>query len=125
MIDRKKRIVIIDDNKNLTRFLDSILKIRGYKVQSFNMLEPTEKFLKSSKDTIYAILLDYSFGNKRGEKLARQIKEKSPQSIIIMTSGCSFSKTDSVKKLLNEKVIEAFLEKPFSFSDLEKILFKR
>lgn len=125
MIDRKKRIVIIDDNKNLTRFLDSILKIRGYKVQSFNTLDPTEKFLKSSKDAIHAILLDYSFGNKRGEKIARQIKEKSPQSIIIMTSGCSFSKSDSVKKLLNEKVIEAFLEKPFSFSDLENILFKR
>lgn len=125
MIDKKIRIVIIDDNKNLISFIENILKIKGHEVQSFNTVNQAENFLKSLKDTIHAFLLDYSFVNKSGEKLARQIKEKSPESRIIMTSGCSFSKSDCIKKLLNEKVIEAFLEKPFSFSDLEQILLKR
>jgi len=98
--------------------------MKGYNVYDFSTVDQVKKILGSSKDTIFVFLLDYSFEKRSGENLARQIKEKSPKSKIIMTSGYPFSKLDSVKRLLDEKIIDAFLEKPFSFPDLENILLK-
>lgn len=121
MIEKNKNVVIIDDNKNLTGFLVDILKIKGHAAYAFSSLEQVENFLKSRKDPVHAFLLDYSFDNKCNG-LARKIKEKNPQSKIVMTSGLPSSKLGTVKFLLKEKVIDGFLEKPFSFSDLEKTI---
>jgi DNA-binding NtrC family response regulator len=118
---KKKTVVIIDDNRSMSGFIVNILKLKGYEAFAINTLEAVNNFLMSWKDTVYVFLLDYSFDTKCNS-LSRNIKSRSPQSKIVMTSGLSSSKLGDVRFLLKEKVIDGFLEKPFGFSDLEKAL---
>jgi DNA-binding response OmpR family regulator len=118
----KRRVVMVDDNKALTRFICSLLRDQGYDVVCLNTLENAEEFFSTCVDDIHAVLLDYTIGNKKGDSLAKTIRNKFPQSRIILVSGCPPKELIHIETLLVDRVIDAFVEKPFSFDKIEQCL---
>jgi DNA-binding NtrC family response regulator len=119
---RKKRVIIVDDNKALSRFTGDLLFKRGFEVTCLHTIEKTESFLKKASDDIHAFLIDYRIGNKNSKTLVKSIRDQYPKCKIIMISGCVSKELTEIKTLFREGVIDMFIEKPVSFTKIEKYL---
>ncbi len=110
-----KKVLIVDDEKNIQVSLASILEDEGYKVFfAQNGEEGLEKFRNVSPD---AIFLDIWLPGMDGVEVMRQILTEDPNQIVIMMSGHG-----SISAAVSAMKAGAydFLEKPLS---LDKVIF--
>jgi len=105
---------IVDDEKNIRRSLELILRPKRIRSKSF---ENGESFLKNLQDDQPdAVLLDVNLGGMDGIEVLKQIKEISPATEVVMISGHA---TLSTAVEATHAGAYDFLEKPLQ---KEKIL---
>lgn len=111
-----KRILLVEDEKELTTILSLILTKAGYEVSVSN--DGSDLF-RASEDLPDLILLDKHLQNKNGLEICRRLKSdpKRMQIIIIILSGVSFSESD-----LAHSRADGFLTKPFEIQELLSLL---
>ena len=122
---KKRKIVLIDDNKAYISLISDILRAKGHDVLCISDLKGANRFIEElGKNTSdLQIVLDYVFDKKtNGDKLARRIKEASRDTFIVMISACVGDEAKIIDELLNDKTIDAFIEKPLEFNTLCKVL---
>ncbi|MBU1167490.1 response regulator [Patescibacteria group bacterium] len=79
-----KKILIIEDNKELAEFYKLTLEDKGYEA---TILEDFDSYLVEIKDKeIDLILLDLLLGEKSGQEILGVIKEKSSVPVIVITN---------------------------------------
>ena len=71
---------------------------------------------------VSTILVDYQMPQINGSKLVRNLKEKYPDLKCIMLSGQA--NEVQIEELLSEKLLDAFLSKPWTAEDLSTIVEK-
>lgn len=122
---KKCNIVLMDDNKAYISLISDILRSKGHDVLCISDLKVADSFIEElgKKPSDLQIVLDYVFDNKRvGDKLARRIKEANRDTFIVMISACDRKEAKIIDELLNDKTIDAFVEKPLDFNALCKVL---
>ena len=111
-----KKILVADDEKDISNFLKNILERKGCQVSvAYDGLE-AKKMLEAN--TFDAVLLDCSMPELTGPELVKSVKEKSPKTKIIIFSG--YSAVDG--KLADDLGVDKFLQKPLTAQMIEEAL---
>ena len=109
-----KRILLVENEKNLARFIDLELQKAGYVV---DLVEQGELALKLLQATEYdLILLNYELEDMSGEEFAQRLSKIRPAAVLIVLEISEHM--ESIQRFAVSYVI-----KPFVISDLvEKII---
>ncbi len=112
---RCKRILVVDDEKNMLSILTGILSIMGYEVVSAGSAhEGLNLFLKNP---IELVLTDLNMPGMDGWALASHIKKKSPNTPVVLITG---SEKEAVDEKLKKSCVDSVIFKPFMLEDLRK-----
>jgi two-component system, OmpR family, response regulator ChvI len=114
----KRRLLIVDDEQDVTFFLCAILQESGFEVVSFN--DPLLA-LQSFKPSYYdLVILDIRMPEMNGFELYRQIKRKDNQvKVCFLTAVSEFKEYEQYKKEAYPKPGERhFVAKPVSNDEL-------
>ena len=113
-----KKILIVDDDKQLCEELQDLLKEEGFFVKTAFDAKSAQVLLES--DSFDMFILDFKLPELDGIYMLNVIKEKIPKAIVFFFSGRPF-----LEKLLEEKgltgAVAGIIPKPF---DIEKMLKK-
>ncbi len=114
----KKRILVIDDEKEILDFLYDVLTVMGYEVEvASNDKEAIEKFKEKSFDIA---IIDLTLkGSKSGEKILLDLKNINKNFKAIVSSGYS---DNNVMQNYKAFGFDASLPKPFTVKELENTL---
>lgn len=118
----KKRILIIEDEKKIARFLELELNYEGYEVEIAN--DGRIGFEKAQDDNIDLIILDLMLPGLSGIEICRRIRHNSEVPIIMLTA-----KDDVSDKVTGLDVgADDYMTKPFAIEELLariRVLLKR
>lgn len=104
-----KKILVIEDDKDLLSLLKTLLEKNGFKVEGLNNGVNANKVIRKVKPNL--ILMDYYLtNNKNGDEVCNEIK-KFFNIPILMFSASSHLKA-------NELCADEFISKPFEVLDL-------
>lgn len=87
----KKRVLIIDDDIDICTLLSRFLNKEGYETEvAYTGNKGVAKFKEGTFDIV---LCDYRLGDKEGRDVLAEIKERSPNTIVLIITGYSDIKT--------------------------------
>ena len=118
-----KKILLVDDEPDVTYTIKKIVEDNGYKVDSFN--DPILA-LNSYKSNFYdLVILDIKMPTMDGFELYLKIREKDPKvKICFLTVIATFNEDFRKTRLILGKTIneDYFIQKPINTKDLIKKL---
>ena len=112
----KKRILVVENNKDILDLISLVLDEAGYEVDLY--LSETNIFEKIITFQPDAILLDIVKPTIEGTELCRQIKEAETTSHIPVIAISTHNQIHKVKEICADETIE----KPFDIDSLLEIL---
>ncbi|MBN2279162.1 MAG: response regulator [Candidatus Marinimicrobia bacterium] len=110
-----ERVLIVDDETNVLRMLESGLQILGYKITPFAKSTTAFNSFKNAPHDYDILILDQIMPGMTGIEMARKVKEIRSDIPIIMHTGFS--------EAMNEKdrgLISAFFMKPVRIQEIAK-----
>lgn len=118
----KKKILLIDDEKNLCKLLSLFIEDWGFDIIVAH--DGKDGLAKAKKESPDLIILDLMLPALPGEEVCRQIRkdEKIEKTPIIMLTA----KTADVDRVIGKVIgADCYLEKPFNIEELLKEINKR
>lgn len=112
-----KRILIVDDDPNINRFISESLRLRGYEVRCFANAEPALAALAETPSDL--ALLDILLPGTNGLQLCRQLRQHPATGnlpIIMMTAF--YKQADHIREAREQYGATDYLLKPFSLKIL-------
>ena len=110
-------ILLLEDDVELMKFLDSILVHRGFK-NIFKADTIPDAFKMYDSEELHGMFIDINLADGHGLEFAKQIRSKDKNiKLILMSADVS---TDTVGDF--RQVIDGFLLKPLEASQLIKIV---
>jgi CheY-like chemotaxis protein len=111
----KKRILVVEDNLDVQNVLSEILYFFGFEVTLVgNGVEALTVFSQNSFDMV---LTDLQMPAMDGSSLACHIKERSPETpVILMTGACKGAAWEKAQRA----TVDSVIFKPFSMADLRQ-----
>jgi DNA-binding response OmpR family regulator len=108
-----KKILLLDDNKDLLQIVQIILKGQGYETVLASCIEEATQKIKVHKPAL--ILMDVFISEEDGREFCNKLKNEEETSNIrvIMMSGY-----DDSLGLMTLVSADDFLQKPFDYNDL-------
>ena len=109
------RILLIDDEENLTELAGSYLRLKGYDAQACN--DPVEALERIERERFDAVVVDMMMSPMNGLTLLRRLRElpNYAQAPVFVLSAKQLSNEER-RELLELRV--AFLSKPFQPREL-------
>ncbi|MCD6117908.1 sigma-54-dependent Fis family transcriptional regulator [bacterium] len=113
------RILIIEDNEDLSFTINNVLKKFGYKVKRVSSGE--EGLVVIQKELIDLVLLDINLPKMNGIKVLEKIKDINPDILVIMMTALTDAKPaiDAMKKGAYD-----YLMKPFELDEMRLVVTK-
>ncbi len=106
------RILVVDDEVQITRVLRAALESNGYEVSiARNGLEAMERYLETSPDLV---ITDLSMPEMNGVELTREIRQRAPTPIIVV----SVRNQETVKIQALDEGADDYITKPFGIQEL-------
>jgi two-component system response regulator HydG len=113
-LDKHARIIIVDDDENIRKTMQTILEYEGYIV---DLAATGNEAIEMTQETAYNIaLLDIRLPDMEGVELLKLIKDNVPRTRKIMVTG--YPSMQNAISALNKNA-DAYLVKPV---DVEKLL---
>lgn len=112
-----KRILIVDDDPNISRFISESLRLHGYEVQLFASAEPALAAL--GEIAFDLALLDILLPGTSGLQLCRQLRQHPATAnlpVIMMTAF--YKEADHIREAREQYGATDYLLKPFSLKTL-------
>lgn len=114
-----ERVLIVDDERINTEFLEELMDETGYQHQSFtDSIEALDDFV-SYPDKYHMILTDQTMPRMTGDQLVKAVREISPDIPIIMMSGYD---TKINMDNAHEFGVDYFIQKPVSIEELTQVM---
>lgn len=108
---------MVDDDKSILKSLESILKMKGYRVET---AETGQEAVEKSKSAIYNLaILDIKLPDMEGTELLVKMHETMPRMMKIMLTG--YPSLENAVKSINLGA-DAFLMKPVNPKELLKVV---
>lgn len=118
-LNKKIRILVVDDDKDISWLIVRILKEESFAVDIAHNIESALE--KVASHSYHLIVLDYKLSGKSGLFVLDKTHQLSPATITIMISAFG---NDTVKKKAKEFGAYDFLDKPFNINGLKKTVRK-
>ncbi|MCX5804952.1 MAG: response regulator [Proteobacteria bacterium] len=119
-INRKRRVLIVDDEDIIREFVKGILLDEGAQViEASNGKEAIEIF-KEHQHKIDLVILDMIMPGIKGDEVLREIRAMRPDIKVIVSSGFM---SEEQKNNLKEYSVDAFLDKPYRDKDVIRTIF--
>ena len=117
MVEKKKSILVVDDDKAILKYAKGILQLEGYDVDvaetGFDAME------KSSTRFYNLVLLDIMLPDIQGTELLTKMHRTTPKMMKIMVTG--FPSFDNAVEALNMGA-DAYLLKPVELEELLSVV---
>ena len=108
------RILIVDDQREVSRLLHSALATLEYKLDIVEMPSGEEAILDSSRNSIDLLVTDYRLPGISGIELMRKVRKFRPNVKVVLITG----QTDPrIRKEVSEAGADAFFIKPVPIAD--------
>ena len=114
-----RKVLIVDDNPNMSVLLSDILEIFEYK--GYHADDGTEALERLRKETYDLVFTDLRMPRMDGYDLLQAIKTEHPKIPVVVVTGYSIE--ESQDHMLSQKA-DGFLHKPFKVNEIEAILNK-
>ncbi len=114
-----KKILIVDDNPNMSSLLVEMLEVLQY--NALRATDGHDALHILEEGNISMVITDMRMPKMSGLELLKAIKVKKPKLPVVIISGYSVDDQDS--DLVKSKA-DGFLNKPFMMADIEKLLGK-
>ena len=114
-LDWLRTVLLVDDNRLVLTAVTLMLEKQGLRVLSAVSAKSALDLLSEQDNEIDLVILDMILPNMGGEEAFNQMREMSPGSRFMLTSGCGVE--DTVCHLLNHSGV-GFLQKPYSEEEL-------
>ena len=112
-MQQNNKILIIDDDQNLLKTLEDIFNLKGY--QSKGVINGRQAVETIEKEDFPITLIDLKLGDMPGLDVLRKIKEISPHTECIITTG--YATTDTAIEAVNSGAY-SYLQKPYDIDQL-------
>jgi two-component system, response regulator, stage 0 sporulation protein F len=112
-------ILIVDDELDVILILHRLLRDLAPECDIITSTDPLEALDRIRGRTVSLLITDVSMPVMNGVDLAAQIKERRPETQILLITACP---NGQVQQRALDQGIEYFLSKPFAFADLERIV---
>lgn len=112
-----KRILIVDDNPNMSSLLSEMLEVFDY--DSVRASDGAEALSLLQEGNISMVITDMRMPNMSGLELLREVKSRYPALPVVLISGYSVNEVNSQT---SDVKADGFLGKPLMMSDIEKLL---
>ena len=116
----KRRILLVDDDPNITYILGMMLKLNDFDVHPFT--DPEAALADFGKDKFDLLLLDVRMPKMTGFELYRKMKEIDRNAKVCFVTSYAKEYLQEFKKSFPELADENFANKPTVTSDLLKIV---
>jgi len=114
-----KKVLVVDDTKNIRMLLTTCLELKGYKVLTAEAGKAAIDIMQKEKDSIDIIFLDIKMPEMNGTEVLKIIREMGAKCpVIIMTAYATVKNAVDCTKL----GAVAYLQKPFSPGKVSSIL---
>ena len=110
----KRRVLFVEDAVSLRKTLCDLLQADGFQVCECS--DGASALDAAEKGDFHVIITDYRMPNMNGADVTRRLRSRFPASVII---GVSW---DDMRKVFLSAGADAFLQKPFEYDDLVKLL---
>ncbi len=117
----KKRIMVVDDNEAIRAVVGTSLKLLLPEYQIRAVGDGATALTELRQQSFDLVLTDYNMPRMNGVELARAARKISPRTRVVLMSG-GYVDTENPSGADAPKLDE-FLDKPFTFPQLEKILY--
>ena len=117
-MDRKYRLLIIDDNEEILTTLKSFLSKKNYFVVSATNGLDALKLIEAAKDDFDLVITDLVMPNISGVAVTAIIKKQNPNMPVIAITGYG----EQPEALAKEVHADIVMEKPFKLDELEKAI---
>ncbi|MFC1867807.1 response regulator [Thermodesulfobacteriota bacterium] len=113
------RILVVDDESCVREILSWVLNGMGFEVSiASNGFEAFGMFMQGSFELV---LTDLNMPGMDGWLLAHKIKEKSPETAVMLVTG---EEPKGVKEKLRERCVDSVLFKPFRIEEIESAVLR-
>ncbi len=112
-----KRILIVDDNPNMSSLLCEMLEVFDY--ESVRAGDGTQALEALEKDHFAMVITDMRMPNMTGLELLKEVKNRHPKMPVVLISGYSVAEVDNA---VDGVKADGFLGKPLMMSDIERLL---
>jgi DNA-binding response OmpR family regulator len=112
-----KRILIVEDEKDIALLVATILKTAGYETEAAHNL--TQAFAKIESQDFEKIFLDLNLGAGYGLDIMPAVRRFQKDCEVIVLSAYH---SVSVQKEVHDQGIKQFLKKPFNKAELLKAI---
>lgn len=112
-----KKILIVDDNPNMSTLLSDILEIFDF--QGVHAGDGNEALEQLRCDRYDMVFTDLRMPNMDGHDLLRAIKSEHPGVPVVVVTG--YSGADTKSEVLSQKA-DGFLSKPFKVNEIQTLL---
>jgi DNA-binding NtrC family response regulator len=110
-------ILVIEDEDSIRRLMSSILGLEGYDVSvAASAAEGLVSFQQRAADLV---ITDLGLPDQSGWEVARQVKQTSPQTPVILITGWGVTIEGEEAK---RRSVDFFLPKPFEFEELDALI---
>lgn len=117
--NHKGRILVVDDEPDITSVIKRGLETAGYAVDAFN--DPGQA-LANFKNSYYDMLIfDIRMPKLNGFKLYREIRKKDGKAKVCFMTAFEVYRNE-FEKVFPDYDVKCFLTKPLSIKDLQKIV---
>jgi CheY-like chemotaxis protein len=110
-------ILIVDDDKVMGELLEALLTLRGYEVTRARSGEEALMFAERLGTKVDIVLSDVHMPGLHGAELAGALKSLRDKGVL-RSETVLLGMSGSAPKLAEERVFDAFLQKPFAIEDL-------
>ncbi len=110
-----QRILIVDDEKDITDTLQVGLAKHGYRIEAFN--DPVEALKHFNRDKYDFAIFDIRMPNMNGFELYRAIRKKDENIAVCFFTAFEIASAE-FEKVFPEIKAQVFLKKPMSIADL-------
>jgi DNA-binding response OmpR family regulator len=121
-MENNNRILIVDDEPDLTKISVMTLEHYGYKVDAFN--DPKEALLKYKPGSYDLIILDIKMPEMNGFELYREIKKKDDKAKICFLTASELYYREFREEEFRSLDRNLFIRKPINNEELTKEINK-
>ena len=111
------RVLVVDDEANHARVMSIGLRIEGFEVETAGNAEGALKTLGTAEFDV--AIVDLMMPGTNGIQLARMVRERYPQTRVVLTSAYHLSERQLVRA---DCGAVGFVPKPFDLSELARFL---
>lgn len=116
-----KRVLIVDDDKNILYLLEHTLTKMGPDYQVVTTVDSAEALEMVRQQRFDLVVADYMMPGITGVDLATAVRRLSPETQVILMTAYGTPRLKSTTKLVG---IDGFVDKPFSIDEIHAVIQK-